>query len=309
MDRIRAMKVLLRTVERGSFAAASQDLGLSHGAASAIVKELEQYLGVTLLHRTTRSLRATDEGERYIARARLLLAELQELEEDTSGAGREPRGLLRVQLPAGMARLLVAPALAEFASLHPELRIEVISGAGVPDFQRDRLDAAVYIGELPDRDLIRVSLGRVPLMTVASPDYLDRCGTPETAPDLAAHDCIGILSGTTGQILDWRFCDRGRMFTQPITPRISFDGSDPAVAAAMQGAGILQMISFLVAAEIDRGKLVPMLTEWLYPGPDIALIHPRLSRKPQKLVAFERFLRGLLRDLGRDAGREAGRAG
>lgn len=299
MDRLRAMQVFQRVVERGSFRAASQDFGLSHGAASAIVRELEDHLGVPLLIRTTRSLRPTEEGLRYLAGSGAILSELDALEEDIAGSARAPRGVLRVQMPVGLVRLVVAPALAEFSARHPDLRIEVLSRNGLPDFQRDRLDAAIFIGDVPDRDLIRQTLGRVPLRTLVSPAYRAARGVPRTPEDLAGHDCLALLSATTGQQLDWRFVRDGQTLLVPVRARLVFDASEPAVAAAVAGAGVMQMIAYLVADDIAAGRLEPIMADWLYPGHDICLLTQRLAHKPRKLVVFEAFLRQLLRDYGR----------
>ncbi|MCV2869563.1 LysR family transcriptional regulator [Defluviimonas sp. WL0002] len=293
------MRTFLRVLDLGSFTAASLDAGLAPGAASQIVKELEAHLGVSLLVRTTRSLRPTEEGTRYAARARLILADVAELEDEVGGAERQVRGQLRVQIPSGLSRMLAGPALVAFTQRYPALSVEVVSDSGLPDFQTRRLDAAIFIGELPERDVLRRSLGRVPLMVTAAPGYLDRRGRPATPGDLSAHDCIGILSGQSGQRLDWRFRRGGEDIHVPVPSALAFDSSEAAVAAAVAGGGLLQMITYLLAEEMRRGALVQVLDDWLYPGPEISLVTPRLARKPRKLRVFEAFLTETVRRYGR----------
>ncbi|MCT8330469.1 LysR family transcriptional regulator [Albidovulum sediminis] len=293
------MRTFLRVLDLGSFTAASLDAGLAAGAASQIVKELEAHLGVSLLVRTTRSLRPTEEGRQYAARARLILADVAELEDDIGGAERQVRGQLRVQVPPGLARMLAGPALVGFHRRNPDLTIEVVSDSGIPDFLGRRLDAAIFIGELPERDLLKRSLGSVPLVVSAAPAYLDRRGRPGTPADLARHDCIGILSGLTGRRLDWRFRRDGRDQFVPVPSALAFESSDAAVAAAVAGGGLVQMIAYLVDEDLRRGALVQVLADWLYTGPEIMLLTPRLSRKPRRLRVVETFLADTVRRYGR----------
>lgn len=295
MDRLRAMQVFVRVVERGSFVRAAEEFGLSHGMASAIVKDLEAHVGVSLIHRTTRRLRLTEEGARYLEAARRILADLAEIEDEIGGAERAPRGRLRIQLPVGLARLVVAPALPGFLAACPHLAVEVLSRNGFPRFLEDALDAAVFIGEPPERDVIARPLGRYPFVTSAAPAYLAARDTPVVPEDLDGHACIGVLGGDTGRSLQWRFARDGHESFRSVPTRIAFEASEPAVAAAVAGGGVLQMIRYLVDADIRAGRLVPVLSDWLYPGAQISLVYPRLARPPRKLRAFEAFLRPLMR--------------
>lgn len=293
MDRFRAMRVFLRVAERGSLTAASEELGYARGAASAIVKELEAHLGVQLLERTTRRLRLTEEGARYAERAREILAEIENLEDEVGGAERAARGLLRVQIPPGLARRIVAPALGGFCAAYPEIELEIVSKNSLPDFVADRLDAAVFVGEVPESGLVARPVGRIPMITVAAPRYLEAQGVPAHPGALDGHRCIGILSSATGRTVDWRF--RKGEETVAVRPRgpVAFEGSDAAVAAAVAGLGLLQLASYLVFDEVRAGTLVPVLADWRAPAVEARLVHPRHRLKPKKLRVFEEFLIGL----------------
>ena len=284
------MRVFLRVAERGSLTAASADMGLARGGASAIVKELESYMGVQLLARTTRSLRLTPEGELYCDRARAILADLTALEDEIGGAERKPRGMLRVQIPFGLTRLIVAPALAGFTSRYPDLEINILSRNSLPDFVGDRLDAAVYAGDVPERDLVARSVGRIPFATVASPSYLARRGAPCCPADLAQHNCIGILSSATGLRTDWQFRIDGHDRELPMTGTLAFEAAEAAVAAAVRGAGIVQLAGYLVYEEIKSGALVPLMPGAQARGYEVRILHPRHRHKPRKLRVFEDFL-------------------
>ncbi len=290
MDRLKAMRVFLRVVELGSFTAASDDLGYARGAASATVKELEAHLGVPLLERTTRNLRLTEEGELYAERARTILSDIDDLEQQVGEAEREARGLLRVQIPPGIARRIVAPALRRFSAAHPRVSVQVLTRNAIPDFVTDRLDAAIYVGDLPDSGMMARPVGAIPYILVASPAYLAREGTPDHPSDLSRHKTIAILSSATGQPVPLTF-RRGEQVIQvtPVGP-VAFEGADAAVAAAVSGMGLVQLASYLVYDEIRSGTLVQVMADWRPPAMTARLLHPRHRLKPRKLRVFEEFL-------------------
>lgn len=296
MDRLKAMEAFVRVVERGSFTRAAWDLGLSHGMASAMVKALEQRLGVTLLRRTTRRLALTEEGEIYFATAKRLLGELAELDAGVGGRAREVEGELRVQVPVAFAHRLLAPALGDLRRRHPRLTLNVVSSNRFPDFLAHRLDAAIFVGEVPDSGLVAHRLGRFPLVTVAAPAYLASRVAPLSVEDLAGHDCINVLSETTNRRLDWRFHRGGRDIFVDVPGVLGFEASDPAVAAALAGAGVLQIISYLAASHIRSGELVRLLEPLQYAGPDMWLLYPVPTLAPARLRAFAQFARALVRD-------------
>ncbi|WP_193176745.1 LysR family transcriptional regulator [Oricola nitratireducens] len=290
MDQLRAMKVFLRVAERGSLSAASADLGMARGAASAIVSDLEKYLGVQLLERTTRSLRLTEDGQHYVDRARGIVADIESLEDEVGGAKRRPRGRLRVQIPPGLSRLVVAPALPRFCDAYPEIELQVLSRNSLPDFVAEEIDAAVVIGPIPALDIVARPVGAIPYMTVAAPAYLQRCGVPAAPDDLGGHNCIPVLSTATGRPVPWRFRTAGRNSTVPVAGALAFESAEAAVAAAVRGAGILQLASYLVYQEVKAGKLVPVLESCRPQADQIYVVHKKHRLKPRKLRVFEEFL-------------------
>lgn len=290
MDQIRAMRVFMRVADRGSLSAASADLGLARGAASAIVSDLERYLGVQLIERTTRSLRLTDDGLHYLDRARAIVADVESLEDEVGGAERQPRGRLRVQVPAGLARLVVAPALPRFVEAYPEIALEVLTRNSLPDFVTERIDAAVVVGRIPVLDIVARPVGRIPYMTVASPAYLERNGMPSSVDGLERHACIPVLSSATGRTVKWRFRADGANVTFEARGPLAFESAEAAVAAAVRGGGILQLASYLVYAEIRSGRLIPVLDDCRPKADPIYVVHKKHRLKPKKLRVFEDFL-------------------
>ena len=290
MDRLRAMHLFQRVAELGSYARASHELGVSSSVASSAIKELEAHLGIQLLRRTTRSVKTTEEGSRYLERVRVILSEIDDLEDEIKDAGRKVSGHLRLQVPVGFAHQILSPRLPVFLDSHPQLTIELFARNGLPDFVSDGLDGAVFIGEVPDRDLVARPLGRNPFVTVAAPSHLARHGIPRTPDDLHTHPAIGIRSSTTGAALPWRFLHKGIASQVHVNCRAVFEASEPAVEMAASGGGVLQMIRYLVAADIASGQLVPVLEDWLYPGADMVFLYPRHTRRPRRLRVLEDFV-------------------
>ncbi len=296
MDHLRAMRLFLRVADLGSLTAASTDLGLARGAASAIVADLERYLGVQLLERTTRRMRLTEDGARYLERARRILTEVRELEDDIGSAEKTPRGRLRVQIPPGIARIVLTPALPGFFDAYPGIALEIVSRADSPDFVGHRLDAAVLSGPLPQLDIVARPLGWLPLVTVASPAYLERMGTPERPEDLDRHACLPRLATDTLQRQPWHYRIDGHDVSLAVHGPVAFDAADAAVTAARRGLGILQLAGYLVHDDIRSGRLVPILTAFRPAGLPLHIVHPRHRLKPRKLRAFEEFLASLAHD-------------
>lgn len=290
MDHIRSMRVLVRVAELGSLTAASLDLGLARGAASAIVAELERFLGVQLLERTTRKIRLTEEGSRYVERARGILDEIADLEDEVGQSERRPHGLLRVQIPPGLTRLVVAPALPGFVAQYPGLEVQILSRSDLPDFVGLRLDAALVVGPLPELDVVSRSLGHLPALTVAAPAYLEKRGVPQAPADIAEHSCIRTISTATGNPVAWRFRENGKDTRIMVPGPLAFESPEAAVAAARRGGGLLQIGSYLVYDDIRAGSLVTVLDDYRPEGPALQIVHPRHRRKPRRLKVFEDFL-------------------
>lgn len=289
MDHLRAMRLFVRIAELGTLTAASTDLGYARGAASATLSELEAHLGVRLVERTTRRLRITEEGMTYLERARRILAEVEDMEAEVGSAERAVKGRLRVQLPPGIARI-VAPMLPALLDTHPGLSLEILSRNELPDFVGQGLDLALYVGAVPDLDVVARAIGRLPMLTVASPAYLARHGTPETIEDIRGHRCIGFQSPRTGAPVNWSFRDGERLVSFVPESRLTFEAADAAKAAVVAGAGMMQVGSYMVYSEIRSGKLVSVMDRFRTAGSVAHLMHPRHRHKPRKLRVFEEFL-------------------
>lgn len=293
MDALRALDIFVRVVERNSFNKAAADLGLSHGMASAVVKELEAKHGVEFIRRTTRRMALTEEGQNFFERARRILDDVRELDESLDKDRNTVKGKLVVQAPSAFSRIILGPALGDFLSQHPALKFSLLSRDRYPDLIAEGIDMLIYVGPLPESGLVAKSIGRFPILTTAAPSYIARCGRPKRPKDLAGHDLIDIISATSGRSLDWRFTIDGKTVLQPVTSNLRFESSEAAVAAAIGGAGVLQNISYAVTDHIAAGRLELLLAQWREPGPEIHLVTRRYQTVPSRLRLFSAFLRQL----------------
>jgi DNA-binding transcriptional LysR family regulator len=283
MDRLRALRVFVRVAERQNFNAAAADLGLSHGMASATVKEIEAGLGTELIRRTTRRMALTDAGRAYLERARRILDEVDLLDEEFRGARGRLEGKVTIQSPVAFARIVLAPALTAFRIEHPGVTISVLSRDRLPDMVGEDIDILIYVGPLPDSGLVARRIGQFPLVTAAAPGYLAQRGVPRTPDDLVGHDLLDITSATTGRPLDWQFQVDGRRLLRPAKANLSFEASDGAISAALAGAGIVQNISYALADHVAAGRLVPILRAFRDPGPEMHLVMRRQRAVPARI--------------------------
>ena len=186
MDRLHAMRLYTRIVELGSFTAAADDLDLPRATVTHAIKHLEARLGAQLLQRTTRRVRTTREGETYYGHCVRLLADVDEMESNFREAALQPKGRLRVDLSAALARLLVIPALPEFCARFPQIELELGTGDRFVDLVREGVDCALRVGNPGDTGMVGRRIAVLPQITVASADYVRRHGKPKTLADLAS---------------------------------------------------------------------------------------------------------------------------
>lgn len=291
----------VRVVDLGSFAAAALEAGLTASGISRAVARLEHGLGVKLLHRTTRRLVLTQEGEIYLARARDILAALEAAEAEVTAARGRPQGLLRINAGTAFARHRLARLLPEFQALHPGIAIDLSVSDQRIDPVAGQIDVTIRVGPLDDGPLIRQRLGEVRRIIVASPDYLARHGTPLAPVDLLQHNCL-LLSGFSHQA-SWPFCEDGRRFTLPVKGALSCDSADMLLDLALAGSGIIRLGDFLGEAALAQGRLVTLLGACHddEPMPISALVLPGRQAIP-RVRAFVDSLKTAMRPRSAAAG-------
>jgi DNA-binding transcriptional LysR family regulator len=257
MDRFDAMRVFARIVERRSFTKAADDLGLPRSSVTDAVRMLEARLGVRLLQRTTRQVSPTLDGEAYYQRCVSLIADLEDAE--SAFAGAKPSGLVRVDVHGTQARYFLLPGLPRFRQQYPDIRLHFSEAHQPLDMIREGLDCILRAGELSDSPLIKRRLAVLDRGTFASPDYLNRFGTPQSPDDLERHEMVGLLSSDSSEIIPLAFGSDSKMRQVRLPAMVTVTGPETNVACACMGLGLIQVPRYRVSAELASGALVEVL--------------------------------------------------
>ena len=273
----------------GSLAAAARELQVSPPAVSKRLAAVEARLGVTLLHRTTRRLALTPEGETYLASARRILGEIESLERELQGARSEPSGLLRVNATLGFGRAHVAPAIASFARAHPKVEVQLQLSVNPPPLTEDAFDVCVRFGEPPDARVIARLLAPNRRLLCAAPAYLQRQGTPRAPHELAGHSIIAIRQGDEAYGL-WRLRSGKRVETVRVRGSLSTNDGEIAVQWALAGHGIVLRAEWDVARYLRSGRLRQVLDNWQSPPADIYAVVPARHQATLRVRAFVEHL-------------------
>lgn len=289
MDRFESLNAFVRIVEAGSITAAAERLGVAKSAVSRRLAELEERLGAQLLRRTTRNLSLTDPGWAFYERAVRILSDLDEAETAVSQAQGALRGRLRVAAPLSFGLLHLGPAITDFMALHPEVTFDLDFNDREVDLLKEGFDLAVRIGELADSSLVARRLAPVRLLPCCSPAYLESRGMPETPADLAAHHCL--LYAYAREPRTWRYKTAdGKAGTVKIEPHLQANNGDFLCQAAVAGEGILLTPTFITYREIERGRLVPLLTQYQWPELAAYAVYPQTRHLSRRVRAFVDFL-------------------
>jgi LysR family transcriptional activator of dmlA len=275
-------------MKQGSLAAAAQEMGVTPPSVSKRLAALEARLGVRLLHRTTRRISLTPEGETYLTEGARVLAELDALERTVSGAKALPRGLLKLSATLGFGRRHIVPALSKFARAYPEVEVQLHLTDRPVNLVEQGFDISIRIGELPDARLTALKLAPNRRVLCAAPAYLRRAGEPASPRDLQQHRCIFIReSDETFGI--WHLHSGSRQETVKVRGPLSTNDGESALAWALDGHGILMRSQWDAAPYLRSGRLRPVLADWKPPAADIYLVFPtkaNLSAKTRALVDF-----------------------
>jgi DNA-binding transcriptional LysR family regulator len=283
------MAIFQRVAERGSFAGAAEDVGLSQSAVAKLITRLEQRLGVRLINRTTRHLALTAEGEIYLDRVREILGAIDAAESEIASARASPRGHLRVHAFPVVAAHELAPALPDFLARHPHITLDFMVTNRVVDLVGENVDVSLRMGPLDDSGLVSRKIVDLTRIVCASPSYLAKHGRPVEPSDLVRHACL-TLSRNPGSA-SWPFRVNGKPTRIDVKGSVSADSADMLLQLAIGGAGVLRLSEHVVARSIHEGLLQPLLQDAQDPetNPLYALLPPGRHQAP-KVRAFIDFL-------------------
>jgi len=288
MDQLHLMTVFAAVAEAESFAGGARKLKLSPPAATRAIAALERRLGVKLFTRTTRFVRATDAGVRYLERARRIIADVSEADDAAAGVHAEPRGHLAVTAPELFGRIFVMPSVVEYLRRHAGMSVSALFVDRVVNLLEEGIDVSVRIGELPDSSMHATGVGHVRRVVCAAPGYLRAHGTPRAPADLAGHAIISASAVSPSG--EWRFSDGKKTIGVRVNPRLTVTSNDAAIHAALQGFGVTRLLSYQVAAHLESDRLQVVLRTYEPPRLPIHVLHLEGRQASAKVRTFFELL-------------------
>ncbi|MDP9601349.1 transcriptional regulator, LysR family [Variovorax sp. YR750] len=308
MDRIDLLQVFVCVAETGSFTRAADRLGLPRASVSTAVQQLETRLGSRLLHRTTRRVGLTPDGEVMLERARALVADMEDMEQQFLPAHGQVSGRLKVDVPSRIARRLIAPALPEFFGRHPAIELELGSSDRAVDLVLEGVDCALRVGPMASSSLVARPLGHFTLINCASPAYLVRHGTPRTPADLPQHIAVNYASPTSGRAAPWEWLRDGEIATLRMRSQVAANNAETYIACALAGLGLIQIPAYDVREHLATGELVEVLPDARAEPLPVQLVYPHRRNLSRRMQAFAGWLETVLADsLDRPAASASGR--
>jgi len=289
METTLAMTAFVRAIERNGFSPAARDLGVTPSAVSKLVSRLERRLGVTLLHRTTRRLALTAEGEIYFERAQRIVDAIADAEAEVMRFGERPRGRLRINVGVAFGTYALVPALPEFFARYPEIELELGLTDQVVDLAAVGADLAIRLPPLGDANLVARKLTDFTRVVCAAPAYLARHGTPRTPDDLAQHECLTI-GGVSGQ-REWPFEAADGVRQVAVRGAITVNNAETLYELGLMGMGVIRLSDVIVGPAIRDGRLVPLLVDAHRPEAlPLYAVYPASRWRPLKVAAMIDFL-------------------
>ncbi len=294
VDKLRLMSVFVAVAEEESFAGGARRLGISPPAVTRAIAALEDRLGVKLLNRTTRFVRTTEAGQRYLDDSRRILGEVDEADESAAGINAEPRGDLAITAPVLFGKLFVLPVIVEFLQRYPAVEVSALFLDRAVNLLEEGFDLGVRIGDLPDSSMKAIRVGSVRLVLCASPDYLEKHGTPRSPAALSGHTIIAAtgISHTS----DWRFRQGFELSAVRVKPRLTVSSNDAAIEAVLLGFGITRLLSYQVTPQLASGRLKVILSEYEPAPMPIHVVHREERHASARVRSFVDLIAVRLRE-------------
>ncbi|GAB3105489.1 LysR family transcriptional regulator [Lysobacter terrae] len=284
MDRFDVMRLFIRVVERRSFTQAAHDMEVPRSTCTKVIRDLETRLGTRLLQRTTRVVTPTLDGEAYYRRCLGILDDI----EDADGAfrGAAPKGLLRVEVQGTLARHFLMPSLPEFFARYPDIELAMSESDRWVDLVEEGVDCALRWGRLRDSELVARQVAVLDRLTVATPEYLEKFGTPASIDDLPGHRAVGLRSITTGLVTPLEFGGGADARTVSLPCTLSVTGTESYLAGIRLGLGLAQVPRFHVETDLRHGTLVEVLSRTPPPSAPVSLLYSRTRQLSPRVRVF-----------------------
>ncbi|GAB3256185.1 LysR family transcriptional regulator [Chitinimonas naiadis] len=284
MDRLHLMAVFVAVGEEESFSAGARRMGMSPPAVTRAISALEDKLGVKLLLRTTRYVRVTEAGQRYLDDARRILEEVDVADEAAAGINAAPRGHLTVTAPVLFGKMFVMPGILEYLNRNPDADVSALFLDRVVNLLEEGVDVAVRIGPLPDSSMRAIRVGQVRRILCASPGYLDRHGEPRTPEELIGRTIIAASS--VSPTVEWKFGPEQSPCVIKLKPRLTVTSNDAAIDAASSGMGVTRLMSYQIGPQLEAGRLKIVLSEYENAPLPIHIVHRESKYGSAKVRSF-----------------------
>lgn len=297
MDRLKSMQIFTRVVEMHSFTKAAESLALPSSRVTRAVKDLEGFLGVRLLQRTTRHISLTAEGTLYYDHCRRLLADIEAVESSFPGSAGQARGRLRVDMTLSLARLVVLPRIKDFQCRFPDVNLTLTVADRTVELVQEGIDCVIRAGTPEDSPtIVAKRIGAFDWVTCASPAYLAQHGTPQTLEELTQHRAVGYLSSRTARPLDWHFIVDGEQRSITMQERLTVNDTDAYVECALEGLGMIRAGSYMVLPHLLSGRLRRVLTDYPSPAVPLSVLYPKNRHLSPTVRAFVDWVAGVVRE-------------
>ncbi|WP_039918106.1 LysR family transcriptional regulator [Cellvibrio mixtus] len=296
MNRLDAMQIFVRVAELASFTKAADSLGLPKASISTSVQQLESLLGTRLLHRTTRRVQLTLDGQIFYERSKDLLADVEELEGLFQQGASNLTGRLRIDMPSGMAKNRILPRLPELLARHPQLQLEISSTDRRVDVIREGFDCVIRVGKLSDSSLIARPLGKLELLNCVSPAYIALHGKPHTLEELSHHHLVHYVTTLGAKSAGFEYLRDNEPILIPMNGNITVNNSDAYSAACLAGFGIAQIPRIGAQEYIAQGNLIEILPEFRAEPMPVSLLYPNRRNLSRRVQVFMDWVSEQLND-------------
>ncbi|AZP11794.1 LysR family transcriptional regulator [Undibacterium parvum] len=283
MDKLHLMTVFVAVAEEEGFAAGARRMGMSPPAVTRAIAALEARLRIKLLNRSTRFVRVTDAGQRYLDDARRIIAEVETADEAAAGINAEPRGHLAVTAPVLFGKMFVMPGIVDYLNRYPGMDVSALFLDRVVNLLEEGIDVGIRIGELPDSSMKAIRVGQICRVLCATPAYLEQHAALTSPADLAQH-CIVAASGVT-PFVEWKFGQDSKT-TIRVKPRLTVSSNDAAIEASLLGLGISRLLSYQVAAHFESGKLLRLMPDYEPQPLPVHVVHRESRYASTKVRSF-----------------------
>lgn len=282
---IEYLNIFIQVVEQGSFSKAADVLQIHRPTVSKAIQQIEHDLGVKLIHRTTRKLNITAEGDEFYHHARHVLAEVNDMMASFSPT-LPPRGRLRLDVPLALAHAILIPNLKHFQSLYPDIDVVLVSSDKKTDLIAEGVDCLVRLGELQNSSFISRRLGVIRMVTCAAPSYLQQHGRPKTLTDLGQHRAINFFSEHSRDVMEWKFIKDGNVVSLRPAGNMLVDNSDILLSCGLAGLGIIQATFDALAPHIASGALEEVLPQYPSVSKPVSVMYPDRRYLSPKVRVF-----------------------